>query len=316
MSSNFRLGVFVIAMMLIFAGGVFWIGSKQFLFTSTYHLNADFQNVAGLSNGADVRVGGIHQGTVKRIDLLRRPDEKLRVLMDLKRATRDVIKKDSVAAIRSEGLVGDKYVEISFGSNEAPKVNNGDTIGSEPSVEMSDLIKKTNVILDSAKGAMQNVGDTTEQLKSISSKINKGSGTAGALVNDKSLYEHLNAGVTALHEDMEALKHNFLLRGFFKKRGYEDSTDLTKNAISQLPSKPYVKKFTYSANKIFDKENTAKLKSGKALNEAGEILQNNPFGPAGGARVTGIEGGTPKEPVLATARANAVPEYLLQQLQM
>jgi len=213
MSSNFRLGVFVIAMLLIFAAGVFWIGSKQFLFTSTYHLNADFQNVAGLSNGAEVRVGGIHQGTVKRIDLPRRPDEKLRVLMDLKRATRDVIKKDSIAAIRSEGLVGDKYVEISFGSNEAPKIKDGDTIESEPSIEMSDLIKKTNVILDSAKGAMQNVGDTTEQLKSISSKINQGTGTAGALVNDKSLYEHLNAGVTAVQEDMEALKHNFLLRG-------------------------------------------------------------------------------------------------------
>src|SRR5258707_12115629 len=104
MSSNFRLGVFVIAMMLIFAGGVFWIGSKQFLFTATYHLNADFQNVAGLRNGADVRVGGIHQGTVKRIDLPRRPDEKLRVLMDLNRAPRGVIKKDSVLAIRSGGV--------------------------------------------------------------------------------------------------------------------------------------------------------------------------------------------------------------------
>src|SRR5260370_7700072 len=104
MSSNFRLGVFVIAMMLIFAAGVFWIGSKQFLFTSTYHLNADFQNVAGLSNGADVRVGGIHQGTVKRIDLPRRPDEKLRVLMDLNPATPDSINKTPTPASRPNGL--------------------------------------------------------------------------------------------------------------------------------------------------------------------------------------------------------------------
>src|SRR5258708_13100748 len=174
---------------------------------------------------------------------------------------------------------------------------------------MSDLLKKTNVILDSASGAMQNVGETTEQLKSISSKINKGSGTAGALVNDKSLYEHLNAGVTALHEDMEALKRNFLLRGFFKKRGYEDSTDLTKNAISQLPSKPYVKKFTYSANKIFDKEDTAKLKSGKALNEAGEFLQNNPFGLAVVAGLTDMKGDKQKDRVLTTARAMVPPHY-------
>ena len=59
MSRAFRLGLFIVATLLIFAGGVYWIGNKQFLFTSTYRLNADFQTVAGLSGGAEVRVGGI-----------------------------------------------------------------------------------------------------------------------------------------------------------------------------------------------------------------------------------------------------------------
>jgi ABC-type transporter Mla subunit MlaD len=54
------------------------IGDKQFLFSSTYLLKADFQNVAGLNNGADVRVGGVREGTVKHIDLPIRPDEKVR----------------------------------------------------------------------------------------------------------------------------------------------------------------------------------------------------------------------------------------------
>src|SRR5207253_387098 len=67
-SRSFRLGAFIILALLIFAGGVFWIGNKRFVFTSTYRLNADFQNVAGLLNGAEVRVGGIPEGTVKRID--------------------------------------------------------------------------------------------------------------------------------------------------------------------------------------------------------------------------------------------------------
>src|SRR5215472_8288175 len=106
MSGSFRLGVFIAATLLAFAGGVFWIGNKQLMFSSTYRLNADFQNVAGLGNGAEVRVGGIHEGTVERIELPSRPDEKVRVVMDLKGATRNVIKKDSVAAIRAEGLVG------------------------------------------------------------------------------------------------------------------------------------------------------------------------------------------------------------------
>src|SRR5260370_21817697 len=104
MSRAFRLGLFIVATLLILAGGIFWIGSKQFLFTSTYRLNAEFPNVAGLGDGAEVRVGGIHQGTVKRIELPARPDRRVRVLMELRAPTRNVVKKDSVAAIRSEGL--------------------------------------------------------------------------------------------------------------------------------------------------------------------------------------------------------------------
>src|SRR5882724_1147593 len=146
MSRAFRLGLFILVTLLIFAGGIFWIGNKRFLFNSTYRLNAEFQNVAGLNDGAEVRVGGIAQGTVKRIELPLRVNEKVRVIMDMKRATREVVKKDSMAAIKSEGLVGDKYVEISFGSEQAAKVNGGDTIQSEPPLQISDLIKKTDAI--------------------------------------------------------------------------------------------------------------------------------------------------------------------------
>ena len=116
MSKAFRLGLFVIATLLIFGAGVFWIGSKQFLFHSTYRLNAEFSNVAGLNAGSEVRVGGIHEGAVRQIVLPTKPNERVRILMDLAPGTRNVIKKDSSAVIRSEGLVGDKFVEISFGS--------------------------------------------------------------------------------------------------------------------------------------------------------------------------------------------------------
>jgi ABC-type branched-subunit amino acid transport system ATPase component len=56
---------------------------REFLFHSTYRLNADFSNVAGLANSAEARVGGIHEGTVRRIDLPRRPDQKVQVEMDM-----------------------------------------------------------------------------------------------------------------------------------------------------------------------------------------------------------------------------------------
>src|ERR671924_1469999 len=122
MSRTFRLGIFIVATLLVFAAGVFLIGEKQYLFHATYRLQADFPSVAGLNGGAQVRVGGIHEGTVRQIQLPMRPNEKVRVLMDMEKSTRNVIKHDSVAAIQSEGLVGDKLVVISFGSENSPKV--------------------------------------------------------------------------------------------------------------------------------------------------------------------------------------------------
>jgi phospholipid/cholesterol/gamma-HCH transport system substrate-binding protein len=310
MSKEFRLGLFVVGTLVILAIGVFLIGNKESLFRSTYRLKAQFQNVSGLIEGADVRVGGIHKGTVRTIQLPKRPDEKLTVVMDLENATRDVIKKDSIASIKSEGLLGDKYVEISFGSPDVEKAREGDTIDTAPPLDISDLITKTNQILDTAKDTMQNVD-------SISTKVNNGQGTMGALVNDKKIYQQVNAateqakaGATEFQENMEALKHNFLLRGFFKKRGYEDSEELTKHQITRLPPEQGAKKFEYDGKQLFDKPDTAKLKNEKTLNDAGALLQENKFGLAVVAASTGMKGDADKDKQLSEARAAVVRDYL------
>jgi phospholipid/cholesterol/gamma-HCH transport system substrate-binding protein len=316
MSKAFRLGVFIVATLAVFAGAVFWIGNKQFLFSSTYKVNADFQNVAGLADGAEVRVGGIHEGTVHRIYLPDRPDRKVRVEMYLKGATRAVVKKDSRAVIRTEGLVGDQYVEVSFGSTEAPAIHDGDTIPSEPPLEISDLIKKTNAILDSAGGAMRSVNQTADNLDAISSKINQGSGTVGALINDRSAYQHLNAAATEMQEDMEALKHNFLTSHFFKKRGYEDQAELTKYAIGSLPAAPSARVFEYPAGKLFDKPDSAKIKKGKMLDDAGRFLEGGGFRLAVVAAYEDQKGDTAKDKELTAARALTAREYLVQHFRL
>jgi len=316
MSKNFRLGLFIVASLALFGLGVFWIGSKQFLFHSTYRLQAEFQNVAGLAEGAVVRVGGIREGTVKRIDLPAKPDQKVKVVMDLKESTRAVVKKDSVAAIKSEGLVGDKYLEVSFGSNNAGSVKDGDIIQSEPPIDAADIVKKANQLLDSAGGAMQQLDATVANLNAISSKINRGSGTVGALVNDRALYNNVNAGVTAFQEDLEALKHNFFLRGFFKKRGYESEADLTKDAIAKLPAKAPGERFTYEAEKIFDKPDTAKLKKPKLLDDIGRYLESTPFGLAVVAVSADMKGDSDKDRVLTQARAAAIRDYLVEHFKL
>jgi len=108
MTKEFRLGLFIVVTLLILGGGVFLIGGKSSWFYGTYRVKAAFPNAAGLDPGAEVRVGGIHEGTVVGIDLPKHADESVTVEMNLDNATRDVVKQDSVAAIRPEGLLGDK----------------------------------------------------------------------------------------------------------------------------------------------------------------------------------------------------------------
>jgi len=308
--SSIRVGLFVFAGLLIAAAGVFLIGQKEFLFSHTYRLNATFDTVAGLTEGAEVRVGGIHKGTVRRIDLPQRPDQKIVVEMDVGKETREVIKQDSKAAIQAEGLIGDKYIEVSFGSPQAPQVRDGDTIQSEPPLEVSALVKKADGILNQMQGAMKDLGGTAGNLNAVTSKINQGKGTLGALVNDKQMYEKVNAGATAFSEDMEALKHNFLLRGFFHKRGYEDATEIGKHEIRALPAGSPVKTFDYDAKRLFAKEDTARLSREKDLAEAGKFLQTQPFSLA----VVKVDGGemgdTGKQRELTRARASVIRDYL------
>jgi len=325
MSRAARLGAFIIATLGILAAGIFLIGSKQYLFTSTYRLKAQFATVVGLDPGADVRVGGVHIGTVRGIELPNKPADKITVLMDLQRSTHDIIKQDSVAAIETEGLLGNEYVSISFGSAQALNVKDDDTIASQPPLVIADLMKKADGILDTSQEALESVTVAAANLGSISGKINQGQGTVGALVNDKKIYtqldqtsvglrdtvNHAQAGVAAFQENMEAMKQNFLLRGYFKNRGYENSSELVKNEIPQLPQTAPLKTFTFESNQLFDKVDTAKAKNQKSLRAAGQFLADTEFGVAVVVVSTGTTGDTQKDLVLAHARAMVVRDYLV-----
>lgn len=326
MSRVARLGLFIVVAIGILAAGVFLIGSKEYLFGSTYRLRAQFDNVAGLLVGADVQVGGVLSGTVRSIQLPHKPGDKVTVVMDLDKSTHEIIKQDSLASIETEGLLGNQYVAISFGSTGQPDVKNDETIQSLPPLIMSDMLKKASGILDSSQQAVQNVTEATSHLNSVTGKIDAGKGTVGALVNDKQLYSNLQqtttalnatvakaeTGVTDFQENMEALKHNFLLSGYFKKRGYEDSATLAAHSIANLPQGTPEKAFTYPAKQLFDARDSAKLKDQKSLNAGGQFLAQNQFGVAVVVVSVGMEGDTHKDLVLTEARAAVIREYLVQ----
>ena len=326
MSRAARLGAFIVVTLAILVAGIFIIGGKQYLFRSTYQLRAQFDNVVGLDAGGDVQVGGVHSGTVHSIVLPHKPGEKVTVFMDLDNTTHEIVKQDSVATIETEGLLGNQFLAISFGSARSGEVRDGDLIASQPPLEMAELLQKASGLLDGTQQAIQNATEATANLESISAKIDKGQGTAGALVNDKQLYSNLEktsssmrdtmvqaqAGVTDFQENMEAMKHNFLIKGYFKSRGYEDSAELAKNEIEKLPEGAPTKQFTYSAKQLFEKQDSAKLKNPKSLNAGGEFLANNQFGFAVVVVSAGMEGDTQKDLVLTQARAMVVRQYLVE----
>jgi len=271
MSTAFRLGILIFLALLFLSIGVFLIGEKEFLFSRGYLLKAEFQNVGGLNNGAEVRIGGIHQGTVTQIDLPSQPNGKVTVVMNLIDSTRGVIRSDSRASIKTEGLLGDKYVEISFGSPDAKPVPNDGTIASETP---KDISEEARAIADEAQ-----------------------------------------TGVAAFRDDMEALQHNFLLRGFFERRGYFNSGDLTAHEAPRLPARAPAKQFDLDAQKIFDKPDDAKLKDKKALDDAGKYLAENPSDLAF-VGTSEEKGGTAQDRVLTEARAKVVRDYLTQNFKL
>lgn len=316
MSRTFRLGLFIVVTLALFAASSFLIGDKQLLFSSTYQVRTTFTSVGGLAEGAEVRVGGVHKGIVKRIELPDDPAHGVVVSLKMARSTRDVLRADSVASIQTEGLLGNKYVDVSFGSpNGAPIADNG-VIASEPPLEMADLWKTTQQMLE-------NVRDGSASLSSISAKIDEGQGTMGALVNDRAMYTQMaqataqaKAGAAAFQENMQALKHNFFLRGFFNNRGYQDATKLTEHEIPRLPSGPVLKTFHFEVAKIFADETHAKLKNPKALGDAGRFLEANPFRTAVVVASNDMRGDAADIRTLTQARAMVIRDYLVNNFRM
>src|SRR6202453_4241861 len=309
MSRSFRLGLFLLTTLAILAVCVFLVGRQESEFGSNYRLRSEFDNVAGLSEGADVRVGGIRKGTVRSIRLPKTPDGKVVVTMDLAKETQAIVRQDSVASIQSEGLLGDKYVEISFGSVDGARLKGGETIESTPPLDMADLFHKADQMLDTGQSTLNNIDQ-------ITAKVNTGQGTAGKLINDTTLYKQAAAGATSLHEDADALQHNFLLRGFFKNQGYSNPAEITQHEAPGLPKEAAVKSFEFNPKSLFAKLDSAKLKDEKSLDAAGQFLQSQKFGLAVIVDTTGRKGDTDKEHVLSEARGFVVRKYLVENFQL
>jgi phospholipid/cholesterol/gamma-HCH transport system substrate-binding protein len=312
------VGAFVIFGVFLFAVGLFLIGDRRMLFNRTVDIYAEFANIAGLEDGAKVRVGGMDAGEVDAIQVPASPSAKFRVQLRIREDLHRLVRVDSIATIQTDGLVGNKFVQIEAGTDQAKIVPPLGTVPSHEAFELSamlqrmsetvDLIRTTIVqlregiddaltsVTDTANEAQDLLNDVggdarailastqkvSDDIKMIVSGIRDGKGTVGKLLTDDALYasakniatdaekavaslreasdqakdaitdlrgesgplkgvtgtleETLSAARDAMQdlaENTEALKRNFLFRGYFNKRGFFDLNDISVQQYRQ-----------------------------------------------------------------------------------
>jgi phospholipid/cholesterol/gamma-HCH transport system substrate-binding protein len=232
-SMAWKLGLFATIGLALLIAGLFYLGQQKNLFGQTVRLRASFNNVGGLKEGNNVRLGGIDIGTVDGIRLIN--DTTVMVDMAVKGEAKKFIKKDATITISSEGLMGDKVLVILPGDPSSPVATQNDVLASEAPIETDD-------ILSSLKSSAENAEKITNDLAEISHKLNKGHGVFARLIGDTALSNNLNTTVSnlkkgsqGLDENMEAVKHNFLLRGYFRKKQKEE--EKKKNELEQAKNR-------------------------------------------------------------------------------
>jgi phospholipid/cholesterol/gamma-HCH transport system substrate-binding protein len=211
-----RLGLFITGGIALLLFAIFIIGRQKNLFNPVFGLTTTFSDINGLQVGNNVRFSGINVGTVDNIKIIN--DSTVRVDLLIKKDVQKFIKADCEAAIGSEGIIGDRILIIGQGSNDAPEIKDGQHLGSTEPVE-------TDAIMASLQISAGNAEVITGQLSEIMTKINSGNGTLGRLIADSTIANNLSntmlnlkKSTKGLDENMEAAKHNFLLKGYFNKK--------------------------------------------------------------------------------------------------
>jgi phospholipid/cholesterol/gamma-HCH transport system substrate-binding protein len=190
-SQKLKLGLFVIIGTILFVVAVYLIGQKESMFTKTFTISAYFQNVNGLQKGNNVRYSGINIGTVNSIEMIN--DSTIKVAMNIEEKIITNIKKNAIATIGSDGLVGNMIVSIVPGTGSASTIENGDIIESFSKIGASD-------ILNTLSTTGENTAILTAKLLKVADALTDGKGTLGVLLNDTIMAKDLMLSVKNLKE--------------------------------------------------------------------------------------------------------------------
>ncbi len=183
--NNLRLGAFVAAGALFLVLSLYLIGKNQNLFGPTFTVTAYFTNINGLVAGNNVRFAGINVGTVKDITIS--SDSTVAVQLILEKKLKGFIRTSAVASIGTDGLMGNKLVNINPGPGTGQLLGEGDVLISQGPVETDEMLR-------TLKATNDNIAVITSNLRQISERLNS-SNSLWSILGDTAIAYHLKTGV-------------------------------------------------------------------------------------------------------------------------
>ena len=194
--TQLRVGLMVIVALMIFMVAIFYITGRGRLLARKYTLQTFLPEAQGLKEGAPVRLAGVEVGNVDRVQLSPyrgQPAKSVQITMRVLKSYQPDIRADSKASLITEGLLGERMVDITRGSPQEPEIKDGGTVQGKEEAAIKLIIERTNEVVS-------NLSVMTEQIRDIVSRVQAGQGTIGKLVKDETLYNRVNAAVDDVHK--------------------------------------------------------------------------------------------------------------------
>jgi phospholipid/cholesterol/gamma-HCH transport system substrate-binding protein len=215
-----KLGFFSTVAIAIIIGTIFFLGKNKSWFNPQIKLNGIFKNAGGLAPGAGVRLAGITIGEVSDIFIV--SDSTAQVVISVSQEYQKNIKKDAALSIGSDGLVGDKIINIIPGNATSEPVEAQDFLPAFTPIN-------TDAVLGNLQHISLNAATITSDLSVLIKNIKDGKGALGILLTDTTLSKNLkqtihnlNTGSKKLDQNLDAAKNSFLLQPLFKNRRKKD----------------------------------------------------------------------------------------------
>jgi len=188
-SKRIAVGVFIVLGLAILIVAVFTIGGQHKAFVKSIRVHILFDDVQGLQPGNNVWLSGMKVGTVKSIEFYH--NSQVAVTLNIEKKAQTHIAGDSRARISTDGLVGNKIVVISGGTEGVKAVADNDSLKSE-------RIAGTQEMFATFQASNANLLEITGNLKTISKRLSEGQGTIGKLINDPAIADHLQNSIDHL----------------------------------------------------------------------------------------------------------------------